>query len=92
MQPKIICLTSKYYPIMKTKSNTKGQQFERELTAKESIISMAMIAVVFLLVSIDDRIEWHTTEWVRMGLGIVLGLGTCVYQYKRTHTENKEEA
>ena len=77
---------------MKTKSNTKGQQFERELTAKESIISMAMIAVVFLLVSIDDRIEWHTTEWVRMGLGIVLGLGTCVYQYKRTHTENKEEA
>ena len=77
---------------MKTKSNTKEQQFERELTAKESIISMAMIAVVFLLVSIDERIEWHTTEWVRMGLGIVLGLGTCVYQYKRTHTENKEEA
>lgn len=92
MQPKTICLTSKYYPIMKTKSNTKEQQFERELTAKESIISMAMIAVVFLLVSIDERIEWHTTEWVRMGLGIVLGLGTCVYQYKRTHTENKEEA
>lgn len=77
---------------MKTKSNTKEQQFERELTAKESIISMAMIAVVFLLVSIDERIEWHTTEWVRMGLGIVLGLGTCVYQYKHTHTENKEEA
>lgn len=77
---------------MKTKSNTKEQQFERELTAKESIICMAMIAVVFLLVSIDERIEWHTTEWVRMGLGIVLGLGTCVYQYKCTHTENKEEA
>ena len=92
MQPKTICLTSKYYPIMKTKSNTKEQQFERELTAKESIISMAMIAVVFLLVSIDERIEWHATEWVRIVLALVLALGTCVYQYKRMHTpiNNKE--
>lgn len=53
---------------------------------------MAMIAVVFLLVSIDEHIEWHTAEWVRMVLAIVLALGTCVWQYKRMHSpyNNKE--
>lgn len=71
---------------------TKTHNQERELTRKESLISMAMIAVVFLLASIDERIEWHTAEWVRMGLAIVLALGTCVWQYKRMHTpiNNKE--
>jgi len=53
---------------------------------------MAMIAVVFLLASIDESKEWHTAEWVRMVLAIVLALGTCVWQYKRMHTpiNNKE--
>lgn len=53
---------------------------------------MAMIAVVFLLASIDESMEWHTAEWVRMVLAIVLALGTCVWQYKRMHTpiNNKE--
>ena len=54
---------------------------------------MAMIAVVFLLASIDERIEWHAAEWVRMVLAIVLALGTCVWQYKRMHTPiNDKEA
>lgn len=69
---------------------TKATKQERELTRKESLISMAMIAVVFLLVSIDESKEWHTAEWVRMVLAIVLALGTCVWQYKCTHTEKKE--
>lgn len=71
---------------------TKTHNQERELTGKESLISMAMIAVVFLLVSVDERIEWHAAEWVRMVLAIVLALGTCVWQYKRMHSpaNNKE--
>lgn len=71
---------------------TKTHNQDRELTGKESLICMAMIAVVFLLVSIDERIEWHTAEWVRMVLAIVLALGTCVWQYKRmhSHANNKE--
>lgn len=71
---------------------TKTHNQERELTRKESLISMAMIAVVFLLASIDESKEWHTAEWVRMVLAIVLALGTCVWQYKRMHTpiNNKE--
>lgn len=72
---------------------TKTHNQERELTRKESLISMAMIAVVFLLASIDERIEWHAAEWVRMVLAIVLALGTCVWQYKRMHTPiNDKEA
>ena len=71
---------------------TKTHNQERELTGKESLISMAMIAVVFLLVSVDERIEWHAAEGVRMVLAIVLALGTCVWQYKRMHSpaNNKE--
>ena len=72
---------------------TKTHNQERELTGKESLISMAMIAVVFLLVSVDERIEWHAAEWVRMVLAIVLALGTCVWQYKRMHSSaNNKEA
>lgn len=72
---------------------TKTHNQERELTGKESLISMAMIAVVFLLVSVDERIEWYAAEWLRMVLAIVLALGTCVWQYKRMHSPaNNEEA
>ena len=70
---------------------TKTHNQERELTGKESLISMAMIAVVFLLVSIDEHIEWHTAERVRMVLAIVLALGTCVWQYKRMHSPNNNK-
>lgn len=55
---------------------------QRELTASESFISMAMVAVIFLLVSIDERIEWHATEYIRIALALVVGLGTCIYQYR----------
>lgn len=77
---------------MATKDNKKQQQ-ERELTGKESLTCMLLVAVVFLLASIDESKEWQATEWVRMVLAIVVGLGTCVYQYKRMHTHiNNKEA
>lgn len=76
---------------MATKATKQEQQFERELTGIESLICMVMLVVVCLLVSIDERIEWHAAEWVRMALALVLGFGTCVWQYKRMHTPLKDK-
>lgn len=69
---------------MATKNEQK--QFERELTGKEVAICVAGMAVMVLLAGIDENRVWGVAEWLRVVLGLALGAGTCVWQYKRMHT------
>lgn len=74
---------------MATKNEQK--QFERELTGKEVAICAAAMAVMVLLVCIDENRAWSMGDWVRVILGLALGAGTCVWQYKRMHTPLENE-
>lgn len=59
---------------------------KRELTGKEAAISVAMMVVMILLAGIDEDKAWGMVEWLRAALGLALGVGTCIWQYKRIHT------
>lgn len=61
----------------------RKQQQERELTSKESAICLAMIIAMVVLVDIEEGTQWHWVEWLRVALALVLGIGTCAWQYKR---------
>lgn len=79
---------------MATKNEQK--QFERELTGREVAISVAMLIATVLLAGIDENQVWGVAEWLRVALGLAMGAGTCVWQYKRMHTpiegeKSKEE-
>ena len=65
---------------------TEAKEFKRELTGKEAAKSLGMMAVMFLLVGIEENNEWGVIEWLRMALALVVGFGTCVWQYKKVHT------
>ena len=71
---------------------TEAKEFERELTGKETAKCFGMLAVMFLLASIDESIEWGVIEWVRMALALVVGFGTCVWQWNKMHTPLEEES
>lgn len=60
----------------------KNGKQERELTAKESLISMAGVGVVFIIAAVGDN-DFSTTAFVRLAVAIAVGAGICVWQYWR---------
>lgn len=71
---------------------TEANEFNRELTGKETAKCFCMMAVMFLLASIEDNIEWGVIEWLRMALALVIGFGTCVWMYIKMHTPLEGES
>lgn len=71
---------------------TEAKEFERELTGKETAKCFGMIAVMFLLASIEENIEWGVIEWIRMALALIVGIVACVWQWKMMHTPLEGES
>ena len=66
------------------------QNKQRELTKKESLVSLLGLVIMFLLAAIPDN-DLSLTAGLRLAAGIMLGIALMIWQHKRINSRNDGE-